>query len=86
MKKQLKPIQLPLVLHVLPGVCAIAYNKAGYEHDRCYSWETAQTMANEGYRLLAVADDGYMKMDDIQAMVDYELKIALDCFGEDHQK
>lgn len=82
----MKPIQLPFVLQVLPGVCAIAYDKEGEEYDRCYSWETAQTMANEGYRLLAVADDGHMKADDIQAMVDYELKIALDCFGEGHQK
>ena len=82
----MKPIQLPLPLQVLRGVCAIAYDKEGEEYDRCYSWETAQTMANEGYRIIAVANDGHTSKEEIQAIVDYELKIALDCFGEGHQK
>ena len=82
----MKGIQLPLPLQVLPGVCAITYDKEGEECDRLYTWESAQTMANIGYRVLAVADDGCKSKEDIQAIVDYELRIALDCFGENHQK
>ena len=67
-------------------VCAIAYHQDGTEYDRCLTWETGQTLANEGYRVLAVANDGCKSMSDMQAMFDYELKIALDCFGEGHRK
>jgi hypothetical protein len=33
-----------------------------------------------------VADDGQKSMGDMQAIFDYELKIALDCFGKGHRK
>lgn len=66
--------------------CAIAYHKDGTEYDRCLTWETGQTLANEGYLVVAVADDGQKSMGDMQALFDYELKIALDCFGEGHRK
>lgn len=82
----MKPIQLPLPLQVLPGVCAIAYDKEGEEYDACYHWEAAQTIAREGYRVVAVANDGAKEKEEIQRICDYELTIALDCFGKDYQK
>jgi hypothetical protein len=69
-----------------PPVCAIAYHQDGTEYDRCLTWETGQTLANEGYLVVAVADDGQKSMGDMQAIFDYELKIALDCFGKGHRK
>ena len=67
-------------------VCAIAYDKNGNKHDEIYTWETAQTMANEGYRIVAVADDGFMSMPEIQLLCDGEFEASIDCFGEDHAK
>lgn len=55
-------------------------------YDYCYNWETAQTMANEGYKVQAIANDGAMEMEEIQRICDYELSAAIDCFGEDHRK
>ena len=70
------------------GLVAIAWTKEdGAEpYDYCYSWETAQTMANEGYKIQAIANDGAMEMEEIQRICDYELNVAIDCFGEDHRK
>jgi hypothetical protein len=67
-------------------VCAIAYRQDGTEYDQCYTWETAQTLANEGYRVIATGDDGHMTKEKIQKLCDYELSIAVDCFGMDHLK
>ena len=70
----------------LEGVCAVAYDKDGEVYDSCYTWETAQTLANEGYKVVAVRNDGNMEKSEIQRICDYEYNIAIDCFGEDHQK
>lgn len=73
-------------------VVAIAYSHFGddgevREHDECYTWETAQTLANEGYKIVAVADDGeYWTKERIQKLCDGELAAAIDCFGEGHMK
>lgn len=72
--------------YVSQGIVALAYTKDGEVDDACFNWETAQTMANEGYRILAIANDGSMEMSEIQRICDYELIVALDCFGEDHHK
>lgn len=66
--------------------CAIAYTKDGEYYDACGTWETAQTMANEGYRIVAIANDGAMEKDEIQRICNYEFEAAMDCFGEDHAK
>lgn len=79
--------QLPLpISEVLPGVVAVAYDKNGDEYDACYTWQTAQTIAAEGYRVVAVANDGAMEKEEIQRICNYELTIGIDCFGEDHLK
>lgn len=80
-------VQLSLpISETLDGICAVAYDKNDDEHDACYTWETAQTIAREGYRVVAVADDGSMSKENIQKICDYELRIAIDCFGEDYRK
>lgn len=71
------------------GFVAVAYEgdaEGPDYYDGCYNWETAQTMANEGYRIVAIANDGAMEKDEIQRMCNYELAAAIDCFGEDHRK
>ena len=68
------------------GVCAIAWDKNNEIYDYPETWETAQTMANEGYRIHAIANDGAMEKDEIQRICNYELENAIDCFGEGHRK
>lgn len=72
--------------HIEHGVVAIAFDKDGEIYDCCHNWESAQTVANEGYRMLAIANDGAMEKAEIQRICNYELTVALDCFGEDYQK
>jgi hypothetical protein len=72
--------------YISQGIVAVAFDKDGDIYDGCFNWETAQTMANEGYRILAIANDGRMEKDEIQRICNYELTAALDCFGEDYQK
>lgn len=67
------------------GVCAVVYEQLSEFslalYDFALTWETAQTMANEGYRVIAVADDGHMTKDQIQSMCDNENALRADCFG-----
>lgn len=71
---------------ILEGICAIAFTHDGEEYDSCYTWETAQTLANEGYYLIAVANDGHMSKEEIQRICNYEHEAAMDCFGPEHAK
>lgn len=68
------------------GTVAVAYHKDGSVYDFALNWETAQCLANEGYRLEAVADDGHMTREEIQKLCDWEQNSAIDCFGEGHRK
>jgi hypothetical protein len=70
---------LPLALD--PNSVAIAYDDDGTIYDEAYTWETGQTLANEGYRVVAIAGDGHLSMAECQAIYDYERRIAADCFG-----
>lgn len=64
---------------------AIAYD--GDEvYDYLNSWETCQSMAMEGYRIIAIKDDGPMTKEAIQKMCDYERNAVADCFGEGYLK
>lgn len=81
----MKQLALP-ISETLQGVCAVAYDKNDDEYDVCYTWEAAQTIAREGYRIVAVSNDGFMSKEKIQSLCDYELEIALDCFGKEYQK
>lgn len=69
-----------------PRTVALVYDKAGNPIDECWSWETGQVMANDGYTVIAIADDGHMNIADAQSLYRYELRIAIDCFGEGHRK
>lgn len=65
------------------GTVAIAYLSDGTIYDFPFTWETAQQMANEGYKIRAIADDGeYWTKERIQELCDGELQRAIDCFGE----
>ena len=65
---------------------AVALTKHGVVHEYIGSWETAQTMANEGYRIDVLTGDGHVTREELQTMVDRELDAALDCFGPAYQK
>ena len=54
--------------------------------DRCYTWETGQVYANEGYRVVAVADDRHVTKAEAQALYDNERRNAIDCFGKEWAK
>jgi len=54
--------------------------------DLAGTWETCQTLANEGFRIQAIGSDGHMLKEEIQKMCDSELAAAIDCFGEGHRK
>lgn len=61
---------------------ALILNEDGTVHDKAYTWGAAQNYALcEGRKVLAVADDGYMTKDDIQALCEAERERFLDCFG-----
>lgn len=66
----------------------IVYEDDGTVFDHVWSWESGQTYANHGYRVVAVAPvlsrfDGsvYMTVEALQELFDYERRIAADCFG-----
>lgn len=69
-----------MVLLTKDRFVAVAF-EGGSAHDYAYNWQTAQTMANEGYRMVALADDGILSRDELQRMVDCERELVLDCFG-----
>ena len=63
-------------------VVAVAYNADdGAVYDYCFTWQTGQTMALEGYIVKAIADDGHMTKDDAQRLYDAEKERHDDCFG-----
>lgn len=64
----------------------MALTKNGAVYDYIGNWETAQTLANEGYRIDVLTGDGHFSREELQAMVDRELDAVLDCFGPDYQK
>ena len=68
------------------GYCAIASTKDGEYYDAIENVDTVRTMANEGYRIVAIANCGAMEKDEIQRIANYEYECAIDCFGEDHAK
>jgi hypothetical protein len=63
-------------------VVAIVYNADGTVYDHTFNWQTAQSMAlSEGYTVKAIADDGDMTKERIQALCDHEKALHDDCFG-----
>lgn len=62
-------------------VVAIAYERGGEVHDHCFTWETGQSIALNGYRVRAIARDGHMSIRDAQRLYDSEYTAYRDCFG-----
>ena len=60
---------------------AVAFDSNGNAVDLALNWETAQSMANEGYNMQAIRGDGGMSQDDIQRMVDYEKELRRDLYS-----
>lgn len=71
----------PLLL-AEPKIVAAVFDGSGELYDYCWSWETGQVYANRGYTVQAVNDDGYMSISEAQELYDWELRCAVDCFGE----
>ncbi len=65
---------------------ATAYNADGEVYDYIGNWETAQTYANDGYRVVVHEADAHLSQDELQELVDRELAAAVDCFGDEHRK
>lgn len=85
----LKEIVIPVtdqIWWIKNGGVALAYDKDAKFYDAAYTWEAAQTLSNEGYRVIAIANDGNMEKEEIQRICNYELSVAIDCFGQDHLK
>lgn len=67
-----------------PFVAEVYDVQTGELFDRCWTWETGQNYAaGRDYLVIAIADDGYMTVDEAQRLYDYERRIYLDCFGEE---
>ena len=64
-------------------VVAIVYSDDGGPCiDKCYTWESGQNYAlSMGYKVIAVADDGFMTMEMAQELYDAERARYRDCFG-----
>ncbi|KMV17566.1 hypothetical protein ACT17_14815 [Mycolicibacterium conceptionense] len=65
---------------------ATAYTADGAVYDYVGGWETAISMANEGYRIVVHEGDAHLSKDQLQQAVNDELAGAIDCFGEGHRK
>lgn len=72
-----------LAYPVGPAIVAEVYaDDSQVPYDLCYNWESGQTYAQDGYRVVSVADDGYMSREHAQRLYDYELKCWDDCWTE----
>lgn len=59
---------------------AVQVDDEGRPEDYCYNWETAENFGAE-HRMIALADDGHMSRETIQALCDQARAAYLDCFG-----
>ena len=74
--------QLILPISPDPSTVALVLDDEGAVYDEAYCWEAAQNYAlHEGREVIAVADDGFMSKEQIQALCDAERARYLDCFG-----
>lgn len=65
------------------GAVALVFEHGSHlVYDIALNWETAQSMALEGYTIRAIADDGHMSRDEIQRLCDSETARYRDCFGK----
>lgn len=60
---------------------AVVFDDSGNAVDLALNWETAQSMAQEGYDVQVVRGDGGRSQDEIQRMVDHEKELRRDLFG-----
>jgi hypothetical protein len=65
---------------------ATAYDREGAVHDYIGNYDTAITLANEGYRVVVHQGDEARSVEQYQESVDRELANAIDCFGDAHRK
>lgn len=71
---------------LMPGYCAAAFTHDGEFYDAIENVDTVRVMANEGYYIVAIANDGHYEKDEVQRIANYEYECAIDCFGEGHKK
>lgn len=68
-------------------IVAIIYNRTDIHGndarcDSAYTWETGRCLAESGFKIVAVADDGAMTIDKAQAIYDAAYDTYTDCFIE----
>lgn len=65
-------------------VVAVVLNDDDSIYDHTFNWESGQNYAlSQGYRVVAIADDGHMTKDNAQALYDAERDRYRDCYGID---
>lgn len=66
---------------VASDTVAIVLAEDGKIYDHCFTWESGQSYARDGYVVRATADDGFMTAAEAQSLYNYELEIFSDCFN-----
>lgn len=64
-----------------PFVARIIDPETGDTYDHAWSWETGQNYAMQGYKVEALADDGWLSMAEAQDMYDACREAFNDCFN-----
>lgn len=62
-------------------VIAIALPTQDQEMDCIFAWETAESMANQGHKIIVLEPDGWLTRRDLQTMCDRSKAAYEDCFG-----
>lgn len=63
-----------------PPTVAIVLNDDGTYNDRCWSYETGENFAMQGWKVVAIADDGPYTKEMAQVLYDGCLALYKDCF------
>ena len=68
-------------------IVAIVFDDDGNVCDYCFNWESGQNYAlSSGNRVVAIADDGQMTIQEAQKLYDAERERYNDCFGKQVDK
>lgn len=62
-------------------IVSVVVQDNGEVYDVTFNWETAESMATDGYRVLALTGDGMYKRNELQHMCDSRRAEYRDCYG-----
>ena len=63
------------------AIVAVVIQDNGEVYDVTFNWETAESMATDGYRVLALTGDGLYKRNELQRVCDSRRAEYRDCYG-----